>query len=111
MGQSRRRAHSPDDFEVMLAFNMVVPPSVRAFLIQRELDFAPVLERIEVPVLVTHGQSDRHVLPTLADYIRTHCRTAEASSYPGVGHALFLEEPERFNQERATCARSAHRRK
>jgi pimeloyl-ACP methyl ester carboxylesterase len=99
-----------DDFEVVLAFNMVVPPSVRAFLIQRELDFTPVLERIEVPVLVTHGRSDRHVLPTMADRIRSHCRTAEISLYDGVGHAPFLEEPERFNRELAALARSAHAR-
>jgi pimeloyl-ACP methyl ester carboxylesterase len=100
-----------DDFEVVLAFNMVVPPSVRAFLIQRELDFTSVLERTEVPMLVTQGRSDRHVLPAMADYVRTHCRTAELSSYDGVGHASFLEEPERFNRELAGFARSAHRRR
>lgn len=102
---------SQEDFETMLAFTMVVQPSVRAFLIQRELDFTPVLEGIDVPVLVTHGRSDRHVLPTMADYIRSHCRTAEVSLYDGVDHAPFLEESERFNRELAGLARSAHRRK
>jgi non-heme chloroperoxidase len=92
---------SGDDFEVALAFNMVVHPQVRAFLIQRELDFAPILESIEVPVLVSHGRSDTVLLPAMADLIREHCKTAEASWYDGVGHAPFLEEPERFNRELA----------
>jgi non-heme chloroperoxidase len=90
---------SEDDFEVALAFNMVVPPQVRDFLIQRELDFTPVLASIEVPVLVSHGRSDSLALPAMADLIRKHCKTAEASWYDGVGHAPFLEEPVRFNRE------------
>ncbi|RWM83212.1 MAG: alpha/beta hydrolase [Mesorhizobium sp.] len=99
---------SAEDFEVALAFNMVVHPQVRSFLIQRELDFAPILERIEIPVLVTHGRSDTAVLPAMADLIRDHCKTAEASWYDGVGHATFLEEPERFNWELARFAKRAH---
>lgn len=97
-----------DDFEVVLAFNMVVHPSVRAFLIQRELDFAAVLERIAVPVLVTQGRSDTVILPAMADYIAGHCRTADATWYDGVGHAPFLEEPERFNRELAGFATKVH---
>jgi pimeloyl-ACP methyl ester carboxylesterase len=88
-----------DDFEQMLAFNMVVKPSVRAALIQRELDFATVLEGITVPVLVTHGRSDTVVLPAMADYILAHCKTAHASWFDGIGHAPFLEEALRFNTE------------
>jgi pimeloyl-ACP methyl ester carboxylesterase len=99
---------SADDFEVALGFNMVVHPQVRAFLIQRELDFVPILESIEVPVLVTHGRSDTLVLPAMADLIREHCKTAQTSWYDGVGHAPFLEEPERFNRELARFARTAH---
>jgi non-heme chloroperoxidase len=99
---------SADDFEVALGFNMVVHPQVRAFLIQRELDFVPIVEGIEVPVLVTHGRSDTLVLPAMADLIREHCKTAQTSWYDGVGHAPFLEEPERFNRELARFAKKAH---
>jgi non-heme chloroperoxidase len=93
------RPVSQDDFEEMLAFNMVVKPRVRGALIQRELDFASLLESITVPVLVTHGRSDSVVLPAMADYILKHCKTADVSWYDGVGHAPFLEEPLRFNAE------------
>ncbi len=96
---------SQDDFEQILAFNMVVKPSVRGALIQRELDFASLLEGITVPVLVTHGRSDTVVMPAMAEYILTHCKTARASWFDGVGHAPFLEEPVRFNTELKSFAK------
>jgi non-heme chloroperoxidase len=98
---------SQDDFEVALAFNMVVHPEVRAFLIQRDLNFAPLLASIEVPVLVSHGRSDSLALPAMADLITEHCRKTETSWYDGVGHAPFLEAAERFNRELARFARKA----
>jgi non-heme chloroperoxidase len=99
---------SQDDFEEILAFNMVVKPNVRRALVQRELDFASLLEGITVPVLVTHGRSDTVVLPAMAEYVLSHCKTAEVSWYEGVGHAPFLEEPLRFNTELKRFAASAH---
>jgi non-heme chloroperoxidase len=97
---------SQDDFEQILAFNMVVKPSVRAAMIQRELDFASLLKDITVPVLVTHARSDIVVLPAMADYILTHCKSARASWFAGVGHAPFLEEPVRFNTELISFAKT-----
>jgi non-heme chloroperoxidase len=82
---------SQDDFEKILAFNMVVRPSVRSAMTQRELDFGSVLQRITVPVLVIHGRSDTVVLPAMADYVLMHCKTAKASWFDDVGHAPFLE--------------------
>ncbi|MGA7490825.1 MAG: alpha/beta hydrolase [Xanthobacteraceae bacterium] len=102
------RPISQDEFEEVLAFNMVVHPSVRAALAQRELDFAPVLEDIKVPVLVTQGRSDVVVLPAMAEYICRHCRSAEVSWFDGVGHAPFLEEAARFNAELMRFAEKAH---
>lgn len=90
---------SHDDFEDILAFNMVVKPFVRGAMTQRDLDFASVLERITVPVLVTHGRADTIVLPAMADYILKHCNIAEASWYDNIGHAPFIEEAHRFDAE------------
>ncbi len=96
-----------DDFETLLAFNMIVRPEVRAFLTQRELDFAPILKGLTLPVLVTHGRADNVVLPAMGNYILEHCKTAEASWFEGVGHAAFLEEPGRFNSELVRFAKKA----
>jgi non-heme chloroperoxidase len=98
-----------DDFEEILAFNMVVKPAVRGAMTQRELDFASLLEGVTVPVLVTHGRADTVVLPAMSEYILTHCKTAQASWFDGVGHASFLEEPARFNTELKQFAESAYR--
>jgi pimeloyl-ACP methyl ester carboxylesterase len=89
------------DLETILAFNMLVPPAVRGFLIQRQLDFSDVLEGIHIPLLVTHGRADHVVLPAMSEYILERCSTASASWYDGVGHAPFIEEPGRFNRELA----------
>jgi len=99
---------SQDDFEEVLAFNMIVRPAVRAALVQRELDSAPILEAITVPVLLTHGRSDSVILPAMTEYILQHCRTAEVSWFDGVGHIPFLEEPARFNTELMTFAEKMH---
>lgn len=100
---------SQSEFEEILAFNMVVKPNVRAALLQRELDFTSLLEKITVPVLVTHGRADSVVLPAMADHIVEHCKTSEVSWYDGVGHAPFLEESLRFNTElKSFAARARH---
>jgi non-heme chloroperoxidase len=99
---------SAGDFETVLALTMAVDPKVRAFLMQRELDYGAILETIRVPVLITHGRSDLMVRPAMADRIREHCKGAEISWYDGVGHAPFLEEPDRFNRELARFARRAY---
>jgi pimeloyl-ACP methyl ester carboxylesterase len=85
-------------------FNLMVSPQVRGFLLQRQLDYTHVLETLTVPVLVAHGRADTVVLPAMSEHILKHCRSAKASWYDGVGHAPFLEAPERFNLELAKLA-------
>lgn len=95
-----------DDFETALAFNMLVSPAVRGFLLQRELDFGPLLACLSIPVLMTHGMADTVLLPAMGEYILSHCKTARASWYEGIGHAPFLEAPDRFNRELGDFVRS-----
>jgi non-heme chloroperoxidase len=93
------------DFETALCWNMVVAARVRAALAAREIDDDDVLRALDVPLLVTHGRADSVVLPAMAEHVLATCPTAEASWYDGVGHAPFLEEPERFNRELAALTR------
>ena len=101
------REPSAEDFESALVAMMVVLPQVRGALIARELDFAPVLESLTVPVLVSHSRADTVVLPRMSETILDHSKTARASWFEGVGHAPFLEQPARFNAELAAFAREA----
>lgn len=98
-----------EEFERTLAFNMVVRPGVRANLIAREIDSDDVLENMTVPVLVSHGRQDRHVLPAMAEHVLDVCPTATPSWYEEAAHMPFAECPERFNAELAEFARDARR--
>lgn len=93
------------DFEVALAYNMLVHPQVRLNLGTRDIDNVDVLQRTSIPVLVSQGRQDVVVLPAMADIIAQHCKTATVSWYDEVGHAPFLEDPERYNDELATFVR------
>ena len=96
---------SEEDLEAALCFNMVVPSQVRRSLITRSIDSDDVLSNLSVPVLVTHGTEDTIVLPSMGRHVLDVCPTAEASWYEGVGHAPFLEDPERFDRELADFTR------
>jgi non-heme chloroperoxidase len=67
-----------------------------------------VLAGLTVPVLATHGRSDIVVLPAMTEHILEHCKVAEVSWFDGVGHAPFLEEPDRFNHELIAFAGRVH---
>ncbi len=93
-----------ETFETVLAYNMVTPPAVRGFLINRDLDFTAELKALDRPTLITHGNEDTVVLPSMARFALDHCPSAVASWYEQVGHAPFMEAPERFNAELAAFA-------
>jgi non-heme chloroperoxidase len=95
----------PDDVETLLGSSMTVPAPIRANLLAREIDGDDVLRTLRVPVLVTQGRSDTVILPAMAEHVLATCPTAEPSWYDGVGHTTFLEDPDRFNRERAALTR------
>lgn len=86
-------------YEIILAGAMMVPPEVRLAMFSRELDNDDVLGRIDVPTLVIHGQDDQTVLVSAAEHIAATVPGAELRVYDGVGHAPFIEEPQRFNED------------
>jgi non-heme chloroperoxidase len=87
------------EMELAMGWNMLVNPQVRANLIRREEDFTPDLAKIQKPVLVTYGDADTVILPSMAKAIQDSVQNYEISEYPGVGHAPFIEEPVKFNAE------------
>jgi len=98
-----------DDFETMLAFNMMVPPKVRAAMGGRQLNQEELLKRLRLPVLVTQGEKDRLVLVAAAKYTADTIPGARLSVYPGIGHAPFYEDAARFNAELAAFVRDANK--
>jgi pimeloyl-ACP methyl ester carboxylesterase len=97
----------PDEpsFQEMLAYNMLVPPLVRAAVNARPDQPEEVLRGITIPVLVTTGDQDRLVPPAVAHYAARTFPRAELSVYPGIGHSPFFEAPGRFARELGEFAR------
>ena len=101
------RQPSADDFETVLAFNMMVAPKVRAGLGGRPLDASDMMSKLKLPVLVTHGAQDRNAKVGAAEYTASIIPGAKLSIYEGVGHAPFYEDAPRFNTELAAFVRAA----
>jgi non-heme chloroperoxidase len=98
-----------EDFEVTLAFNMMVPPRVRGHLGGRPLDATEVMSKLKIPVLVTHGDKDRNSKLGTAQYTAKTIPGAKLSVYEGIGHAPFYEDAARFNAELAAFVRGANK--
>jgi len=100
---------SAEDFETMLAFNMMVPPKVRAGLSGRPLDATAVMSELTIPVLVTQGAEDRNAKVDTAKYTASVIPGAKLSIYDGIGHSPFYEDAPRFNGELAAFVRMANK--
>ncbi|HMK78011.1 MAG TPA: alpha/beta hydrolase [Xanthobacteraceae bacterium] len=101
---------SAEDYETMLAFNMMVPIKVRENLTGRALDATEVMSKLKIPVLVTHGDKDRNSKLGTAQYTAKTIPGAKLSVYEGIGHAPFYEDAARFNAELAAFVREASSR-
>jgi len=101
------RQPSADDYETMLAFNMMVLPKVRAGLGGRPLDATEMMSKLKLPVLVTHGAEDRNAKLGAGQYTASVIPGAKLSVYEGVGHSPFYEDAPRFNSELAAFVRAA----
>ena len=100
---------SAEDFEIMLAFNMMVPPKVRAGLSGRPLDATEIMSKLTLPVLVSHGAEDKNAKLATAQYTASVIPGAKLSVYDGVGHSPFYEDAPRFNSELAALVRTANK--
>jgi len=95
---------SEQDFEFMLAFNMVMPPFARTGVLTRPADTHEAISKLSVPVLVTHGAADRIILRGMGDFTASTVKGSKLSIYNGIGHAPFWEDAGRFNRELAELA-------
>jgi non-heme chloroperoxidase len=100
---------SAEDFETMLAFNMMVPPKVRAGLSGRPLDATEIMSKLAIPVLVSHGAEDKNAKVETAKYTASVIPGAKLSIYDGTGHSPFYEDAPRFNSELAALVRAANK--
>lgn len=96
----------PETERALVAFGLT-PPAIRAFLLRRTLDFTETLAALDRPCLVTQGEDDTIILPSMAEHIVASTPEACASIYPACGHSPQQEYPDRFNAELAELAQRA----
>jgi len=101
------RQPTADDFERMLAYNMMVPPSIRTAF-RRPVDAHGILATLEVPVLFTQGSLDGIIAPAASAYGAATVPNARLALYEGIGHSPFLEDAERFDRDLADFVRTCH---
>jgi len=96
-------------WEVSYGSAMMVPPAVRGAMFARVLDNDDVLAAIRVPTLVIHGAADRVVKVSAAQHIAAKVPGAKLLVYDGVGHAVQLDAPQRFERDLSSFVRSTQR--
>ena len=76
---------------------MSVPTNSAALLILNAYassqDWRPVLHKIDKPVIYAYSVADR----SQAEAFRQKLPSARVEFFAGAGHALFIDEPVRFN--------------
>lgn len=87
----------PEDFYLMLGYNVSVPPYVRQALFSRSLDNDDLLPTIRTPVLITHGADDAAITLVAVDQHKASIAQAQVEVIADAGHACFWDQAATFN--------------
>jgi len=71
----------------------------------RDTDLRNDLAKISIPVLIMHGKKDKICSFDMAEQMRSCLSNSFLFAFENSGHALFLEETEKFNSELARFAK------
>jgi pimeloyl-ACP methyl ester carboxylesterase len=65
----------------------------------RDLDLRPELSKIRIPVAIFQGTKDKLCPPAFADELNKGIKNSYLVKFENSGHALFVEEMDKFNTE------------
>jgi len=88
-------------YGALVGANMLCPAHVRRALFAADLDFRPVYAAMSCPGLVIHGAADTVVTPLTGERAAALMPRGRHIAYEGIGHAPFLEDPDRFADDLA----------
>jgi non-heme chloroperoxidase len=99
---------SPSMSRWLRSINMEASPyaateSIKALA---EIDLRPELAKITIPVAIFHGTQDKLCDFTLAEQLHKGIKNSYIVKFENSGHALFIEEREKFNLELEKFAKS-----
>lgn len=91
------------DIEALIQY---LPPTARDLIAQRQLDNRDLLDRLDVPVLLSLGERDFDPgMVKAGAELAKRKPNFRVSEYKGAGHSVFTEQPSRFNDELLALAR------
>ena len=100
------REPSAEDLYLMLGYSVSVPPYVRQGLFSRSFDNDDLLPTIHKPVLITHGDDDAIVKPTVVAQHGAGVAHAQIHMMENAGHAPFWDDAAAFNRRLRTFSES-----
>lgn len=80
--------------------------TTQAIIALRDLDLRPALSKITVPVAIFHGTKDKLCDFVFAEQLQKGIKNSYIVKFEKSGHALFIEEMEKFNTELEKFAKS-----
>lgn len=95
-------------FAELVGANMLCPALVRRALFGADADFRPVYAGMTCPGLVIHGTADAVVTPLTGETAAGLMPRGRYIPYEGIGHAPFLEAPDRFAEDLADFVTACH---
>ena len=104
------REPSAAERELMMSYNVSVPPDVRQGLFSRAFDNDDLLPKIRKPVLITHSAADAIVKPEIVDQHKAAMPHAQVHLMANTGHAAFWDDAPGFNQRLHIFCESLQRR-
>ena len=83
----------------LVGANMLCPAHVRRALFRADVDLRPVFGKMTCPGLVIHGTQDDVVTPATGQAAARCMAHGQYLPYEGIGHAPFLDAPDRFAED------------
>lgn len=97
---------SKHDLAMMVGFNMLCPPKVRADCRLRVEDYRDTANDVTKPFMIVQGEAERVCVTSMFEEICDALPNANIKKYPGCGHAPFWENPDKFNNDLASFCQS-----
>lgn len=82
-----------------LVYNMMLPAYARVAMFANQTSYEDLAGEITIPTLLIHGDDDAVVAVDLSVTNQALIPGSELIRYPGIGHAPFLEDADRFNRD------------
>jgi len=99
---------TPNMVKWLESINLDASPyaTTQAITALRDLDLRPSLAKIKIPVALFHGTQDKLCPFSFSEELHKGLSNSYIVKFENSGHALFIEEMEKFNSELEKFARS-----